>query len=118
MSFWNKSLAASTKQCTALELTKTVCALGPDAFYLKKGVFTSVPSEYRTRATCPGIKCELYRRLDYLKTPHKCVLLFGVPFFIFQVCDGLPILVFSVLDEVICTHQVHALYLSSYTQTS
>ena len=26
--------------------------------YLKKGVFTSVSSEYRTRAPCPGTKCE------------------------------------------------------------
>ena len=28
------------------------------ACYLKKGVFTSVSSEYRTRAPCPGTKCE------------------------------------------------------------
>ena len=104
MSFWNKSLAASTKQCTALELTKTVWALGPDAFYLKKGVFTSVPSEYSTRAACPGIKCELYRGSDYLKTSYKCVLLVGVPFFTLQVCEGFPVLVFLVSEEVICTH--------------
>ena len=26
--------------------------------HLKKGVFTSVSSEYRTRAPCPGTKCE------------------------------------------------------------
>ena len=47
------------------------------------------------------------------KTPYKCVLLVGVPFFTFQVCDGFLILIFLVLDEVICTHKVPCIFLAT-----
>ena len=75
---WNLSLAASTKQWITPELAKLCahrnsvshfCALGQDlrtpapypsssAGTWKKGVFTLVPSECRTRAPYPGTKCE------------------------------------------------------------
>ena len=67
--FWNMSLAPRTKQWTTRNLQKlwhtgTWCPLlCPNATVgtWKKGVFTLVPSEYRTRATCPGTKYERCR---------------------------------------------------------
>ena len=64
------SLATITKPWTATELKKKRCAhRDPVPTFVpeykvstlgtkKKGVFSLVPSEWRTRAPCPGTKCE------------------------------------------------------------
>ena len=71
ISFWNMSLEPSTKKWTASELwTKTICRrircplLCPISSVgtWENGVFTLVPSEYRTRPSCPGTKCECCQR--------------------------------------------------------
>ena len=80
--FWNMSLAARTKQWTARNPYKYCVPTGTQWALLcrsprsrpstrspalcpnsslgtwKKGVFTLVPSEYHTRAPCPGTMCE------------------------------------------------------------
>ena len=81
--FKSMSFATISKPRMATELTKTMCTQVPGAHFRarvqglelvlghrhrvrilvwvcleKKGVFTLVPSEYRTRAPCPGTKCE------------------------------------------------------------
>ena len=80
--FKSMSFATISKPRMATELTKTTCTQVPGAHFRarvqglelvlghrhrvrilvwvcleKKGVFTLVPSEYRTRAPCPGTKC-------------------------------------------------------------
>lgn len=70
--FWNLSLAVRTRRWTAPELTKNgvltrthrpctrTLALCPNACLgtWSLDVFTLVSSEYRTRAPCPGTRCE------------------------------------------------------------
>ena len=57
----------ATDFSTKIELTVSEFWRG----YLKKGAFTLVPSENRTRAPCSGAKCEHSLRL--LNT-HICVV--------------------------------------------
>ena len=85
-------MAATTKQWTARNLQKLCAQRDPVPTFVpeykvetlacsrapapcpnssvgtrKKGVFTSVPSEYRNRAPCPGTKCE------------RCLILLAAP---------------------------------------
>ena len=114
--FLNLCLAVSAKQWIAPELKNSVCIKGPSALlsarvalysgigtvhefwdkFLKKGVYTLVPSEYKTRAPCRGTRCERCLRfyfgpgqlswLDWLKglspPPHRCGHIWPSPTFL------------------------------------
>lgn len=93
--FWNLSLAVRTRRWTAPELSKNgvltrthrpctrMLALCPNACLgtWSLDVFTLVSSKYRTRAPCPGTRCE------------PCLRFLMCSCFFFQACEFMYIVI-------------------------